>query len=345
MAASRSVPIRALATFTLLAAAFAGGPSAGVAATSPVVAAAARTEGTVVWYSALEAPSLNMMVQKFNASHPGIVVQGLQIASTRIPARVMTEQSAGKVQADVVSGDQFSVSQLAEIGALQPFAVSDPEKFVKGSIDPKGLWAALFSETTVIAWNPQKLRADGLRPPGSLADLAKPEWKGKLGVDGQAFNWYQAVLLTQKNASETLKRIADNHPLITTGHTVTVTQLANGEFDATPTAYGYMVEERRLAGQPVDFVNLVPNLVNLEPIAIVKDAPHPNAARVLIDWLLSPEGQLLIAGTGHTSRRIDVAGNPRIFNPKEPAFVMPAPDRNAYNAMVNGYKALLGVGN
>ena len=335
---------RAVASFPLLAGAFAASTVPGAATVTPAVAAAARAEGTVVWYSALDAPGLNLMVQKFNASHPGIVVQGVQVGSTRIPARVMVEQSAGKVIADVVSGDQLSISQLAEANVLQPYTVSDPGKFVKGSFDPQGRWAAMFSETTVIAFNPQKLRADGLRPPTSLADLGKPEWQGKLGIDSSAFNWYQAVLLTQKNGAETLKKIAANKPLITNGHTVTVTQLANGEFDATPTAYGYMAEEQRVAGQPVDFVNLSPNLVNLEPIAIVKGAPHPNAARVLIDWLLSAEGQSIIATTGHTSRRTDVAGNPRIFNPKEPAFVMPAPSRDEYNAIVNGYKALLGVG-
>lgn len=333
---------RAAVAAVLLAAA---APAAGNAAVSPAVAAAAKTEGTVVWYSALDAQSLNLVVQKFNATHPGIVAQALQVGSTLIPARVMTEQSAHKVIADVVSGDQFSVGQLAEVGALQPFTVSDRQKFAPGSFDPNGRWAAMFSETTVIAWNPQKVRADGLRPPVSLDDLARPEWKGRLGIDSSAFNWYQAVLLTQKNASDTLKKIAANHPLITTGHTVTVTQLANGEFDATPTAYGYMVEQQRVAGLPVDFINLNPMLVNLEPVAIVKDAPHPNAARVLIDWLLSQEAQTLIAGTGHTSRRLDVPNNLRISNPKIPSFIMPSPDRNAYNTMVNGYKALLGAGN
>lgn len=308
------------------------------------VAAAAKSEGTVVWYSALEAPSLALVVGKFNAGHPGITVQGLQIGSTRIPARVMTEQSAGKPIADVVSGDLFSVSQLGDVGALAPLATGDQAAFLKGSFDPKGLWAALFSETTVIAWNPEKLKVDGLKPPATLADLAKPEWRGKLGVDGAAFNWYQAVTATQKDAADVLKRIADNRPLITNGHTTTVAQLANGEFDATPTVYGYMVLERRLAGAPVDFANVKPTLINLEPIAIVKNAPHPNAARVLVDWLLSREGQELIATTGHTSRRADVPGDPHLFNAKDPSWIGPAPERNEYNAMVSAYKALFGTG-
>jgi iron(III) transport system substrate-binding protein len=319
-------------------------PAAAMPAVTPSVAAAAQREGSVVWYSALDAPALNALVQRFNALHPGITAQGLNIGSTRIGPRVMTEQSAGNVVADVVSGDQLSISQLVESDVLQPLGVAPPSQLMKGSVDPQGRWIALFSETTVIAWNPEKLKADGLRPPSSLADLGKPEWRGKIGIDAAAFNWYQAVLLTQKNGAETVKRIADNHPLLTTSHSVSIAQLQNGEYDATPTAYGYLAEARHAAGAPVDFLNLTPNLVNLEPIGIVKNAPHPNAARLLIDWLMGPEAQTMIAATGHTSRRLDVTNNLRVFDPRKPAFVMPAPTRAEYNQIVRDYKTLFGIG-
>lgn len=319
-------------------------PAAAVPAVAPPVAAAALREGSVVWYSALDAPILNALVQRFNALHPGITAQGLNIGSTRIAPRVMTEENAGKVNADVVSGDQLSISQLAETDVLQPLGIPPPPALMKGSVDPQGRWIALFSETTVIAWNPEKVKADGLRPPTSLADLGRPEWRGKLGIDAAAFNWYQAVLLTQKNGADIVKRIADNHPLLTTSHSVSIAQLQSGEYDATPTAYGYLADVRHSAGAPIEFLNLTPNLVNLEPIGIVKNAPHPNAARVLVDWLLGPEAQSMIAATGHTSRRLDVANNLRVFDPRKPSFVMPVPSRAEYNQIVSDYKALFGIG-
>ena len=59
---------------------------------------------------------------------------------------------------------------------------------------------------------------------------------------------------------------------------------------------------------------------------------------------MGPKAQTLIAGTGHTSRRLDVANNLRVFDPRKPAYVMPAPARAEYNEIVSDYKALFGIG-
>lgn len=316
-----------------------------LAAISPQLLAGAKQEGTVVWYSSVDTKALNAIVQRFEETHPGITVQALQIGSNQIPPRVITEQTGGKYNADLVSGDTVPISQLAAAGALQAYRPSELAKFVKGSYDPAGYWTALYNVTTVIAWNPQKLKADGLQPPRSLADLAKPEWRGKIGIDASAFNWYAGTLRTQRNGAELLKKIADNKPLVTNGHTVTVAQLEAGEFDVTPTAYGNMANHEREAGRPVDFLNPTPLLVDVVPVAIAKNPPHPNAARLLLEWLLSKEGQQYIVDVSdRTSARVDVKNPPRVYNTSMPAFVLPPPDRNEYNAIVTQYKALLGVG-
>ena len=309
----------------------------------PGVVAAAKSEGTVTWYSSLDAGTLNALVKLFNDTHPGITVKALQIGSNVIPARVMTERTAGKYNADVVSCDQFAFSQLAESDVFQQFKPSDPGKYLKGTLDPKGNWIAFFTDTTVLAWNPDRLKADGLKAPTSLADLAKPEWKGKIGIDGSAFNWYQAMLATQKNAPEMLKKIADNKPLVTSGHSATITQLVNGEYDVTPTAYGYMAERARLAGRSIEFLSPTPVPVGLELAAILKNAPHPDGARVLMDWLLSKRAQQFFADDGRTPTRTDIKSDLRVFNAKMPFYVLPAPARNEYNGLVSGYKALLGI--
>ncbi|HXF34924.1 MAG TPA: extracellular solute-binding protein [Candidatus Acidoferrales bacterium] len=307
------------------------------------VSAAPSAESTVVWYSALDRQTLNTVVQKFNAIHPGLTLEALQSGSALIPPRVMTEQTAGKYNVDVVSCDQFGLSQLADAGLFQRYKPRDADKFIKGAIDPKGYWVSLLNSTTVIAWNPQRLKLDRLSPPKSLDDLAKPEWKGKLGIDGVAYNWYQGLLATRKDAPALLKRLADNKPLITSAHNITIAQLINGEFDATPTAYGYLAERARRAGKPIDFLTPSPVIVGLEPVAIAKNAPHPIAARILVDWLLSKEMQQFFADDERTSARSDVTNDARIFNLKMPFYILPAPDRTEYNAWVSAYKALLGI--
>jgi iron(III) transport system substrate-binding protein len=312
-----------------------------IATISPQIMTAAKQEGTVVWYTSVDTQALNAIVQRFEQTHPGITLQVLRAGANQIPARVMTEQTAGKYNADLISGDLLSMNQLIAAGALQRYRPSEVAKFAKGGFDPNGYWVSIYNATTVIAWNPQRLKADGLAPPKSLADLAKPEWRGKIGIDTSAYNWYFGLLKTQPGAVELLKKIAQNKPVLTDGHTVTVTQLEAGEFDVTPTAYGYMAGHERGLGRPVDFLNPSPLIVDPAPIAIAKNAPHPNAARVLLEWLTSKEGQeLIVQVSDRPSTRVDVKNPPGIFDPSKPYYMLTAPDRAEYNTLVTQYHSI-----
>lgn len=330
-----------LATVLLL-----GVHGTGRAAVPQSVMDAAKKEGVVVWYTSVDTKTLAALVQRFQQANPGITLQTLQITSNLIPARLITEQRGGRYNADVVSGDIVPMSQISAAGALQKYRPADADKFVKGAIDPNGYWVSLYNDTTVLAWNPRKLTADGLKPPSSLADLTKPEWKGKIGLDSTAYNWYQGLTETDPSAQDYMKKLMANKPLITQGHTNTVTQLEAGEFDVTPTAYGYLADKDHRAGLSVDFINPKPTFTGVTPVGFVKNAPHPDAAKVLLDWLLSKNGQnALIQLSGRPSGRTDVANNPDVFNPKMQLHFLRTPNQTEYNMLVSQYKDLLGITN
>lgn len=333
--------IRTSALAVLLAAALAPRPPAAAQGAPPP---SAPKSGTVVWYTTLEAPTLNAVVARFEQTHPGITLEPLRLGSAQLPPRIITEERGGKYNADVVDSDDFQFRELLDAGALARFTVPEPRTFLPGSLDPNGLWATLFYATTVIAWNAQKVKADGLKPPASLADLAQPQWKGKIGIDSDAYNWYGATLATQRDAAAILKGIAANQPLITSGHTVSVAQLESGEFDVTPTAYGYTVDHERALGRPIAFVNPRPTLITRHSIGLAKDAPHPEAAHVFLDWILSRAGQTYLAQIGdRNSARKDVATNRDLFDPRRPYYVFPAPDPAQYASLIAQFKELLGT--
>ena len=227
-----------------------------------------------MWYATMNTKDMDRTANEFMRTHPGIKVEQLRLGSSQLPARIVTEQRGGKFNADVVSGDFAQISQLVEVGAFDKYVPPESGKFIKGTADPNGFWTNLYLNTTVIAWNPQRLAADHLKPPTSFADFAKPEWKGKFGFDTGALNWYMGILQTDRHGGADLaKRIADNAPVKTDGHTQTVSQLEAGEFDATPTAYGYMAYQEKSAGMPVDFRNPSPLFVTLTPVGLAKRAP------------------------------------------------------------------------
>jgi len=334
----------------LLAAALAAGaftlpPSGANAAVPASVAGAAKKEATIVWYATMNTKDMQVTADKFMATHPGIKVETLRATSAELPARVMTEQRGGKYNADAISGDEFQIAQLISAGAVQRYRASEANKFAKGTYEPNGLWTNLYLNTTVIAWNPQRLSVDHLKAPSSFADFAKPEWKGKFGLDAGAFNWYLGLLQSDKNGNDLVKRIAANNPIKTTGHTATVTQLEAGEFDGTPTAYGYLSDQEKHAGKPVDFVNPKPLFATLNPIVMAKNAPHANAAKVFIEWMLSHDGQQFIAqqGGGEVSSRLDVKSNPAVWDPKHPYVIVHPPDALRYNELVKTFRGMLGV--
>lgn len=314
-------------------------------ASAAAVDDAANKEGVVTWYATMNTKDLNLTAGAFMKSHPGIRVEPLRLGSSQLPARVSTEQRAGKYNADVISGDGFQVFQLIQGGAFDKHKFADADKFLKGTIDPNGYWANLYQNTTVIAWNPDRLKADHLKPPTSFADFAKPEWKGKFGFDTGALNWYLGVLQVDSGAAALVHTIADNGPVKTSGHTQTVAALEAGEFDATPTAYGYMADQEKRAGKTIDFVNPTPLFVTLNPVGIAKNAPHPNAASVFIDWLTSKEGQQFIAqrGGGEVSSRTDVKNNSEVFDSKHPFAIIQTPNSTEYNSLEHQFRTLFGL--
>ena len=90
----------------------------------------AKKEGVVVWYATMNTKDLDATAAEFMRTHPGITVQALRLGSSQLPARVVTEQRGGKYNADVISGDDFQVSQLLEVGAFDKFPQPDAAQFM-----------------------------------------------------------------------------------------------------------------------------------------------------------------------------------------------------------------------
>jgi ABC-type Fe3+ transport system substrate-binding protein len=310
-----------------------------------VSADAARREGSVVWYTTTEATTVDVLAQRFAQLYPGIAVKTLRLSTAELTPRVITEQHGSLFNADLVSGDESQLSLLVTAGALQPYRSPAADRFIAGSVEPNGAWTSLYQDTTVIAWNTERLRADGLRAPATISDLARPEYRGRVGINENALSWYLGLVSLDARNRDLVRALGANQPFLTASHTATMTQLVTGEFDATPTVYGYLAAHEKATGAPIAFVNPVPALVTLVPIALAKNAPHPNAARLFLDFLLSREGQrLIVATTGRSSSRADVPGDRRVFDAKRPFVVVhPPADAAAFAAAQRAFRTDLGL--
>lgn len=356
LARRRSLTPMAGAFLVVILAACGGGAGGGSAAPTTAdpsdtkaLAAAAAKEGKLVYYTTFASDDVNPMIQAFNKVYPKVKVEALRLSADKIPQRVITEQRGGKFNADVISGESVYTSQLIHAGALQPYKPPD-EAPLPSSLDlPAEYPGVIYANTTVIAYNPTALKAHHLAPPKTWQDLTKPEWKGHFSIDPGAVNFYQSLITWQGHdkALKLIQGLGANNPSLVESHTQAVTQVQSGEPLATATAYGY--KAAKLAKKTPDqltFVNNNPLPTSLTLLDIAKNSPHPNAARLFINWTESKEGQQAISDiTNHVSLRNDVSNDKTVWDEgKWPPAWVGAATPDTYNKYVEEYKQALNAG-
>ena len=285
------------------------------------LAKAAAKEGSVTWYTTFASDDVRPMVKAFNKQYPNVKVNPLRLSADKIPPRVITEQRGGKYNADVVSGDSPQVAQLLQAGALQPYTPKDLAPLPGGLNLPQGYEGVVYIVTTVVAYNPAVVKQKHLPVPASWEDLTKPQWKGQFSIDPGADNWYDSLIkeMGHDKALALLKRLGDNKPVFVESHTQALTQVQAGEPAGAATAYGYKAASlKKKTPQSIAFVNANPLPASLTLIDVVKNSPHPAAARLFEDWMVSKQGQAAVVSiTNHTSIRNDVDNDPKVWNPSQ----------------------------
>jgi len=324
-------------------------PSSYDAMTPAQLATAAAKEGSVTWYTTFASDDVTPVIAAFNKTYPDVKVNVLRLSADQIPARVMTEQKANSFKADVVSGDSPQVAQLVNNKALQPYTPPDLPALPAGLSLPQGYQGVIYALTTTVVYNPSALKKQGLATPKTWEDLTKPEWKGKFSIDPDAINWYDAMIgiLGHDKALDLVKRLGANDPVPVESHTQAITDVQSGEPVASATGYGYKAAQlKEDTPDRVAFVNDNPVPVSLNLVDVMRNAPHPAAARLLDDWLVSKAGQTAIVGTTkQPSIRTDVANDPTVWDPTtwKPSFGQPLMSASTYNAELAEYQAALGV--
>ncbi|WP_432854391.1 ABC transporter substrate-binding protein [Amycolatopsis sp. CA-161197] len=282
------------------------------------LAEVAAREGEVVWYTTFADADVAPIIASFNKVYPKVKVNALRLSADKIPPRVITEQRGGKFNADVVSGDSPQIAQLLQAGALQPYKPVDAAPLPAGLSLPDGYQGVVYAVTTVLSWNPQVLSQKGLTAPKSWEDLTKPQWRGQFSIDPGAVNWYDSLIaaMGHDKALALLKGLGDNSPVFVESHTQSLTNVQAGEPLAAATAYGYKASSlKKKTPNTLDFVNGTPLPASLNLIDVVKNSPHPNAARLFDDWMVSKAGQQEIVDvTNHTSVRPDVTNDAQVWD-------------------------------
>ena len=263
----------------------------------------ALKEGEVVWYTPTAIEDSQKMIQAFEKKHPGIKIRLFRNRETALLPRILSEKQSGRPIVDVTSLRGIGYYQLWKRNLIQPYVAPESAAYPKGFKDPKGYWTDLYDTYYVWSHNTALMK----NPPRSHEDLVQPRYRGRIGMDTDEVEWYAGLMENwgKERTVRFLKNLAAQQIGYRDGHTLIAQLMAAGEFEIT-LAFSERIDKMKKEGAPVDWIPTYdPIIVSIHPIAIAADAPHPEAAKVFVNFALSKEGQSTVRDSGRISARAD----------------------------------------
>jgi len=273
---------------------------------------AALQEGKVVFYTAHSLAQEEEMIRAFMTRFPEINVELTRAGGSTLHEKIMTEQSAGELKADIVlNSDTNYLKELLDEGWLlehyPPSMDLYPEdSMTAGYIYPTGASAIL------IAYHTELVAEEDA--PKDWADLGDTKWNGILGGQrlGGGAMWSMVAYIRSELGPEIFEAWGGNNPIMQTSGSGLATALVAGEYYVTPMGLYSAYPAKYQQGAPIEIVWPESGFpLYIPTIAIMNLGENPNAAKLFINWYLSADGQSRLANVrGQFSLREDVLPAP-----------------------------------
>jgi iron(III) transport system substrate-binding protein len=203
----------------------------------------------------------------------------------------MTEARAGRHLVDVIGVSRLNMFHLMQRGLVMSYDSPERRQFDAAFKDKKGFWTAFYVNPEVMAYNTRMVPAAAA--PKTYQDLLDPFWKGKLVLEQTAVEWFAALLQHwgEEKGLAYMRRLAGQDLKSINGNTLITQLIAAGEHAAAVSLNGPRVELTRRRGAPIDWAALDPTVVDLVTMGIAAHSPHPNAAKLYLNYVLSRDVQ------------------------------------------------------
>jgi iron(III) transport system substrate-binding protein len=285
----------------------------------------AEAEGKVVFYASMTATDAKALVDGFKQLYPKIDGEFYRTSDSQLMEKILTESRAGKPLWDVVCETGFYGHLLKKRGMLETYDSPERKFFRDAYKDPQAFWTSIYTTYAVFGYNTKLVPKSGV--PKSYEDLLKPEWKGQIGIEQRAYEWFATTMRNMGGEEKGLafmRRLAQQQLQPRPGRTLIAQLVAAGEYKGSVSVYSQSYEILKGSGAPVDWTPLDPVYASIHPTGIAAKAPHPNAARLLIDFILSKKGQEILRSVKRIPDRIDTPPDPpRLIEGIRPAVTSP----------------------
>jgi iron(III) transport system substrate-binding protein len=274
----------------------------------PELLQAAKAEGTLTVYSSMNEQEGLPLWKKFEEA-TGIKTEYVRANDNALMARTAIERRAQQRSWDVVVSTV--VSRLPQ-DYLLAFDPPQAKEIKTQARDPNRRWYGVYANYNTPSYNTKMVKQADL--PKSWEEFAaKKEWKGKVAIDVTDAHWLYAMYnhFGEEKAKKLVSDlVAGLNPVLTDGHLALARSVGAGEYMATLNNYASLTSNVKLAGGDVDYWVLDPVALFYGQVGVNTLAPHPNAAKLAANYLLSKEGQEMLPKAGRLPVRSDVTPNP-----------------------------------
>lgn len=264
----------------------------------------ARSEGKLSVYTV--GTQIEPVVARFEELYPYIEVEITRESGADIARRAFEEYSAGTYIVDIFEQASAELIPAREAGLLQAFASPETTTYAPASIEPQGRWVSIREGYIGLGFNTTKVSPDDA--PKTYADLLDPRWKGRMaiaGSTGTSANWVGALVLTM--GEDFVRQLGQQDIRVYKASGRAIANLVvSGEVDLSPTIYSSHAQASKAEGAPIEWLALGPVPVTDTSVALAAKSPHPHAALLYIDFVLSEEAQFMYRDLGYLSSRGDL---------------------------------------
>ena len=256
--------------------------------------AGAKKEGEVDLYTSETVDDEAALSEAFQKKY-GLRLKLWRGSANDILQRTVLEARGGRFAVDAIETGAITMESLQREQLLQritspAFADLKPE-----AIRLHHEWIGTRYNVFAAAYNTGAVNKSEL--PKSYADLTNPRWKDKLGVEAESSDWFGT--LTEAMGGErgvALFRdiVAKNGMSVRRGHTLLANLVVSGEVPLAISTYLYKVAQLKASGAPVDWFTIPPVVARFEGVGVARRAPHPYAAVLYLDFMLT-DGQAILA--------------------------------------------------
>ena len=303
----------------------------------------AKKEKKLAFYTTMDLPQTIEVVRDFAQKYPFLDLELHPLEADTLVKRIHDEARSGISTWDVLLGGG-SFQSLLEANLVVSYHSPQREAVSDALNDSEGYWSGYYINPYVLGYNTTSVKEDEI--PKSYNELLEPRWKGnRIAIDSKAHGLLRGLAAAwgEDKAVAYLKRLADQQPVMARASITAVDSLHTGNVSMViaraPVIQGY----KKKLGSPIDWIFLAPVVAQIDAVMLSAQSRSPNAARLFVDFVLSKEGQSILAGVQQIPVRRDMEPRSKPVVQGHPWFVERPDQHESFRKTVRLFREIFGI--